>query len=171
MSAEPVPQPAPNQKQDLIQKFRIAYKAALADAEVQVAMTKTEGWLSLYSQNRKADLEARRTMAKCLHTHATQMEDFGVGEDEEKSIKDTVKQSAELRTANAAFESQVVERICAPVKACERIIQEYKHAATRAEHDAPLHNVGLEQLMVMEIQKQPKAMFNAETGQVEIVEP
>ena len=171
MSAEEVPQPAPNQKQDLIQRFRQAYKGALEDAKTNATMTRTEGWQSLYQQHRQADKDTRRSIAKRMHEKATMLEDFGLDEEDEKTIKDAVKESAALRAGNAAFESQVIERMCAPVKACQRICDEYRHAASRAEHDSPMYNVGLEQLMVMEIQKQPRPDFNAETGEIRIIEP
>jgi hypothetical protein len=168
--SEPAPQPAPNAKRDLITKFKDEYSAALADSKLSAEHTKTAGWKRLYEQHQQQSWDTRRDMAKTLKTCAQTLEDFGLNEDGEKMVKDTMKASAELRERVAAFQSQVIDRICEPVKACERIIEQYMNEARRQESDAPLHNVGLEHLMRDAVAKVAKPKWDADSGTVVVAD-
>lgn len=169
MSSVPNTNPAPNNR-DIFQNFRAEYGAALADARLSAEHTGTEGWQRLFSDRRDKEREHRRELAKQLRTQAERLEDFGLTEDDEKAIKDIAKASAELRDSGAVFERETIGRVCAPVQACERIALQYINQATRLESDTPLHNIGVEEMMRIEIGKYPKPLWDAENGIVEIKE-
>lgn len=170
MTAVPNPAPESKSNKDLIQRFREEYKAALEDARVSAKHTETEGWQRLYAEHRKAGREKRRELAGRLGTLGKAMEDFGLTEEGEKDLKTVAKESETLRASNEVFETETVERVCAAVRACERIIEAYRNEAVRQESNAPLHNVGLEHLMREEIAKVAKPRWDSETGTVKIAE-
>ena len=165
-----LPNPSPNQYRDLIEKFNSEYAAALGEARISAEHTATPGWQKVYAQQRDQARQRRRDLAKRLGALATMLEDFGLTEDGEKAVKDVAKESAELRETNAAFSHECVERICAPVGACERIIDLYRAEAARNESAAPLINIGLEELMRDAISKVARPSFDDETGAVVIRE-
>jgi hypothetical protein len=169
---ERAPQPNPsNSNRDLIQKFREEYGAALSDARQSAEHTATPGWQALYAQHKQACRDARRGMGKSLATYAKLVEDFGLSEDDEKAIKEITKTSAELREMVEVFQGEVIDRVCAPVVSCENLILHYRAEAARVESQSPMYHVGLEELMRMECSKQPKPVFDVESGMVEIREP
>lgn len=168
MSAETNPQPSPNQREDLVARFHREYRAALADARTAAEHTGTEGWQALYAKQRDDARDSRRDMAKRLKNAAQTLEDFGLSEDGEKSVKDIMKESATLREANEAFKRQVIDRVTAPVMTCERIAEHFLNEARRQEHDAPLHNVGLEHLMKDAVASESKPSFDDDTGIVTV---
>lgn len=171
-SAERNPQDRPaNAKTDIIMDFRSEYLGALADAQVQAEHTKTEGWRHLFSEHRKKLKDGRATLAKQIRMLAGVLDQFGWSEDEEKSVKDIVKESAQLRGTDMVFDSEVIARVQKPVTTCEKIARDYMSKAEGMERDAPLHNVGLAELMRLEVKKHPKPVWRPDDGMVEIVPP
>lgn len=172
MSALPNSNPAPGpSNKDIVLRFREHYSAALADAAVSAEHTATEGWQKLYSGHKRASKDHRREWAKRLKNAATRLEDFGWSEDDEKGVKDLVKEAAELRENEEGWQVQVVDPVTAPVSACERICIEHINEAARIEADSPLHSIGLVETMRLEVAKQPKPVWNADAGTVTLIEP
>jgi hypothetical protein len=169
-SAERVPSPGKSNK-DIIARFRDEYNAALADAEVSANHTVTEGWRRMYSDRRQKSRAKRAEAAKRLRFLVDRLEDFGWMEEDEKSTKDIVKESTELRATEDAWQREVVDRVCEPIGRCDKIRIDYENQAHREEQLAPLHNIGLEQMMKSETRKQRRPRFDHETGQVFIDEP
>lgn len=166
-----VPNPSPRSNRDLIGRFREEYAEALAEARTGSIHTQTDGWRNLYAFQRQVYRDSRRATAQRLTTMATQLEDFGFCEDDEKALKTLAKDIAERRIEFEVFNDKTVGRVCEPVSKCERVIEQYRAQAARDEAAAPLHNVGLEELVRIEISKVAKPWFNAETGVIEIREP
>lgn len=152
--------------QGLIERFRTAYAPALADAEVSAEHTQTEGWQRLYGTHRESGRAKRREIAKRLRRLATQLEDFGWSEEDEKSVKDAAKESAELTAEDAVFDREAVDRVRAPVQKCERIVREFVGEAERVERDAPLHAKGTTDALKSEIATHRHPDWSDETGMV-----
>lgn len=170
MSAQPNPSPS-NRRRDLIQTFRDDYALCIESARVSAQHTATPGWRNLITEHRQAAKEARIDMAKRLRLLAQASEMLSLNEDDEKGLKEIAKQSAALRDTEDAFQREVLDRILAPVTACEKTINNAKADAERVERDAPLHHVGLLEILKHEISKLPRAVWREDDGVVEIVEP
>lgn len=162
--------PGPRSNKDLIGRFRDEYSEALAEARVGAEHTTTDGWKALYGFHRHNYREARRVLASDLKRLAVQLEDFGFCEEDEKAVKNVAKGAADRRSEFEVFQDKTVGCVCEPVRKCERIIEQYRAEAVRAESAAPLHNVGMEELMRIEISKVSKPWFDAEEGVIEIRE-
>lgn len=163
-----MPSPDPKSNKEPILKFRDEYEHALSLARVSEEHTSTEGWRTLYAGVREADKVARREGARRLRLLADAMEMVGLSEEDEKGIKDIVKNSAELREKATTFERETVDRVTAPVMQCEQLIQNHIFNAEQMESRDPMFNIGILELMKMEVAKQPKPWFDKETGVVSV---
>lgn len=169
--SEPAPKPSPNQNRDLVTRFRDEYTAALVDARVSVEHTATEGWRKIYADERNREILRRHNLSQTLRNIADRLETRGLSEEEEKEISDAKKASVEIRDSHQVFMFEIVEAVKEPVRICDQIIDDAKSQAHRDERDAPLVNVGLTEIMEMEIVKHPRPRWNGETGQVTIEQP
>lgn len=168
MSALPAPTPGPANNRDLITNFRSEYGAALADAHESASMTQTDGWRRLYTDFRESDRKARRDLSARLRKFSDRLEDVGMDEDDEKGVKEVAKLSGELRDASDFFDRDTVGRVRAPVESCSTLIENYLCEAARQENAAPLHNVGLVEMMRFEISKHGRPTWSDDTGTVKI---
>lgn len=163
--------PSPNQKRDPITRFRDAYSIALADARIFSDYTKTEGWQRIYLGQRNEEQSRRRDLSKRLEAMAATVNDRTLSEDEEKEVGEIKKACADVREMRYAFGKQTVDPVRDAATECNRIIDEAKSLARREEQDAPLVNVGLEDMMRLEIQQVERVRFDEETGKLTIAPP
>lgn len=159
------------QEQTVVERFHAEYSAALHDAQVSADHTSTEGWQKLYSDHKRAVRTRRRDLGKSLVSYGKKVEDFGLTEEDEKAIKDIAKSSAEIRGLEEIFRAEALDRVCAPIVACDNLITNFRAEASRQEKQAPLHNTGLEDRMRKAIAGVARPVFNSETGEVEIRKP
>lgn len=165
MSAEEVPSLPPSNR-DLVSRFREEYEAALIDAKISADHTATEGWQRLYAAERDRQIEYRRNLAQTLRNVADRAEARGLSEEEDKEISEAKKSSADIRDRHEIFERETIDPVREAVRTCDRIIDEVKSQAYRDEHDAPLVNVGMVEIVKMEIAKHPRPRWNEDKGQV-----
>lgn len=161
--------PTPNEvRKAIVRKFEEEYAGPLEDSRVSAEHTATHGWQNLYQRHRKMRASTITTMGKQLRELADTLEAFGWTEDNEKSVKDLAKQSAELRAADAIFEQRFISRIVEPVRACERIIERYSGEARREEESNPLIAKGTIGIMAEAIESCDKPSWDDATGVVTI---
>lgn len=157
-----------NQREDLVARTRRKYMEAFEDAQISAEHTSTEGWARVY-QGHQAEVKQRRLgIAKVLAAQAETMDVRLLVEDEEKEVKDAIKQNVELRDFEAQWEKQVLRPITEPVKRCEDIIENARAAADREERNAPLVNIGLCDVLEHMIQGLPKAEWDERSGRVKV---
>lgn len=175
MSAEPNPSPSPSpgadNQQDIVKKFHAAYDDAFADALTQVLHTDTQGWQDLYLGHRHRLKSRRIDLATKLRTCADSLDQWIGTEDEDKVIKDIVKSIADVRAQGEAFDELTVNPVKKIVSTLEKIISEYTAEAEALERRAPLHHLGLATLMQLAIASKRRAVWNHETGRIEIKTP
>lgn len=167
--SEAAPRPTHQNSHDIIAKFRLEYSGILADAGVSEQHTSTAGWQRLYKCHEEHMRQRRRELAKRLRALAERMEDFGLSEEDEKDVRDAAKMSAEAREAHDAFVRQTVDPVRMPVGDSERVAVAFQALANRQEQDAPLVNVGLAELMRIEIARQPRIVWDEQRGTVSVV--
>jgi len=167
MPAEEIPSPQPNQS-DPIKRFRQKYAEALGDAHDAARLTDEATWQRMYHERRDRVQKERDDAAKSLRVLADALQSGAMFEDEAKAIKDIVKAEEARQTAMVFFERDVIERVTAPVETCRRLIEEANENARREEQGAPLHNVGLYELMKAETAAAMPVRWNAETGRVTV---
>jgi hypothetical protein len=168
MSALPSPAHNSQNQNDIIKKFHAEYHDAIAEAHEARVQTETSNWQRIYADFHAEQKKKRRDAAKSLRNYTERLEDYGWTDEEKKAVKDIVKLSDELDSTTAAFERETVERVTAPVRKCEALINEARNAASRIESHEPLLNVGLRELMDDAIRSVEKATFDRERGVVVI---
>lgn len=157
-----------NQREDLVRRTERRYLEAFEDVRVSVEHTATEGWQRLY-QGHQSELKAQRlAIGKVMAGQAETLDVRLMVEDEEKEAKDAVKQNAELRAFEAAWEKQVLRPITEPVTRCADILENARAAADREERNAPLVNIGLCDVLEQMIQRLPKATWDDRSGRVTV---
>lgn len=161
----------PRSNKDIVQRFREEYGAALADARIAAEHTQTPGWKALYLGYFEADKAMRREQAKGLKNAAEVLEMSDLSEAGEKDVKDLIKASTERRERKAAFRLDTIEPATKAVHTCEKIREKYTYEADQLESHAPLHNVGLVEIMKAEIRGQPWPVFDQESGEVRVEKP
>jgi hypothetical protein len=126
-----------------VQSFRRKYAKALESAYVSQAHTDTEGWQNLYALYRKDVEKVRKDLAERLAGFARSLSMHVLDEDDEKAIKDIVKEHGALCVKINSFTLDVIEPIRECVYECRKIIDEGRREAREAEASAPLHSRGL----------------------------
>lgn len=167
MSAEEIPDPQPNQS-DPIKRFMQKYAEALGDAHDAARMTEEATWQRVYHERRERVEKERDEAANKLRVLADALQSGSMFEDEAKAIKEIVKAEEARQTAMVFFERDVVERVTAPVETCRRLIEEANENARREEQAAPLHNVGLRELMREVTARATPVRWDAQTGRVTV---
>jgi hypothetical protein len=171
MSAEPNPSPSADNQQDIIQKFHAAYDDAIRDAQTQALHTDTQGWQDLYIGHRQRLKTRRIDLATQLRKCADSLDVWIGSEDDDKVIKEIVKSIADIRAQDAAFDELTVNPVKRVVTICEKIIGEYTAEADALERRAPLVHLGLVHTMQLAIATKRRAVWNHETGRIEIKTP
>lgn len=157
-----------NQREDLVARTRRLYLEAFEDVRVSAVHTATEGWGRVYQGHLSEVKQRRLAVAKVLSAQAETMDVRLLVEDEEKEVKDAIKQNVELRDFETQWEKQVLRPITEPVTRCKEIIENSRAAADREERNAPLVNVGLCQILDDMIATLPRAEWEERTGRVKI---
>lgn len=147
-------------------KFREAYDEALAEARISAEHTATQGWQSLYAEQRKADRKERRRMAVDLKDLADRLEQRGWTVEDEKALGDLRKAAIEARERADVFDRETVEPVKRCVERCNRVIEDAKIAADRAESSAPLTSRGVADRIRDAIASVASVSWNAEKGLV-----
>ena len=167
-----LPNPAPdNARRDLVARFRDDYTLALEEARTSEVHTNTDGWLHLYAGFEVSYREQCRAIANNLKSLADRIELVGSDEPTEKEIGEVKKLAQSLRQTREVFERKTVDPVRKPVDDCDRLIQQYARQAERDEDEAPMVNVGLADLMKLEIGRMPRPFWDRDKGRVEIREP
>lgn len=170
MSAQPQKRPS-NSAPDPVVTFRERYAEAMAGVRISAEHTATEGWHRLYHGQRQENLERRRELAKEMKATALRLEDMGLSEEDEKSIGELKKSVTAIREAFETFDQQTISPVRQPVRDCDRIRSEAMAEARRIEAEAPMINIGMEELMRVEVAKVDKPRWDNETGRVLIDVP
>jgi hypothetical protein len=163
MSALPNEMPQ-NAKVDPVTRFKSAYRLALAEAQVSIDHTATEGWQRLYADHFKLLRDRRQEIAGQLRVLADQMERRGLTDDDEKALGDIKKASIELNAAHEHFLRQAVDPVKAPITACQDMLVEAMNEARRIEEREPMLNVGLVELMREAVAVAQKVVWSDENG-------
>jgi hypothetical protein len=171
MSALPSQEPPKNQNLDPVSRFKASYATALEGLSVAVLHTSTQGWQELYTAHRKAVRDRRQELAALLRDFADGMERRGLCEQDEKDLGDIRKASAELRAAEDHWQLQTVGPVKAPVDVCQQMLADAVSEAVRLEAREPMLNVGLEELMRMEVAKCIRASWDEDTGKATHIMP
>lgn len=128
----------PDNRRDLITRFKMEYAEALDEARVSSKHTDTEGWQHLYQGFHKVNRENRRKAAGRLKQIGEELEVAEIGEHGEKDLADVKKQVQSFREEREIFERKTV---------------------------------GLCEMLLLEIRKLELAVWDADTGRVEIKSP
>jgi len=155
----------------LVDRFVGEYTENMQEVKRSAEHTATEGWQSLYCEHCAQLRDEHRRLGKSLGAMATTLEEGVLTEDGEKSVKEIVKDHAAARARSAAFETQVIDEIVAPVRKCGKIITDYRNKADREERDNPLHSSGVILAMREAIANQPKPKWDKEAGTVQVSYP
>jgi hypothetical protein len=99
------------------------------------------------------------------------LEDIGLTEEEEKLLAGVKKSSEDISDAKARFECSTIEPVRRPMVECDKLITEAMFEAHRRESEAPLIEIGLVEMVKMEVARMPRPRWNDEDGRLEIVQP
>lgn len=161
----------PDNRRDPITRFKMEYAEALDEARVSSKHTDTEGWQHLYQGFHKVNRENRRKAAGRLKQIGEELEVAEIGEHGEKDLVDVKKQVQAFREEREIFERKTVGPVREPVEKCQKIIGEARQQAEVDEERAPMVNIGLCEMLLLEIRKLERAVWDADTGRVEIKSP
>lgn len=162
--AKPVPDP--NQEPKEIRDFRERYAEALVAARISAEHTATQGWQDLYGAHRETTKKRQDDLADSLQSTMEVLRQRMLTEDEEKALADIKKSLTELRTADEAFQRQVIDPVTSPMIACNEVIERARAAAREAQRDAPLHVRGLVEAMETVIDTMPRIKFIVASGKL-----
>lgn len=168
------PMPGPERSgaaaaEDIIGRFRVKYTPILIAAEVAAAHTATEGWQTIYREHTTEQRKAKGRIAERLRERASALEFTGwLDEDDDKIVKDLVKEVAALREADASFHAQVVSNIRAPEQEAKRIREQYEFEASKAQERNPLIYGKVGDIVRRAIAETPNVHWNAGPGTITI---
>lgn len=165
----PMPKPEPQgepQERAEVKKFKSDYEEAIAKAKVSEELTAALGWQDLYGEHREAIRRRQEAIAAKLGGIVEAAQARLLVEDEEKSLADIKKESADARQVADYFQSQVIDPIMAPLHECNRVIEAGRTAARNAEKAAPLHTRGLADAMEAAIEGVAKPKWMIASGKL-----
>lgn len=163
MNAQPNPEPSEPRE---ITQFRSKYAEALQAAEVSAEHTATQGWQDLYGAHQLKIQKNRADLADRTGKLTEVMRMRFLDKDEEKAIGEIKSELAELRESDESFRRQVIDPIIAPMRECERVMEEARAIVRKAEHETPLHTRGLIESMETVIDTVPRVKFVMASGRL-----
>lgn len=171
MTAQPRPSgDKPTDAEMFIAEHQAKYSDSISRAREAAATTQTPAWLANYEAQVKTHRQHIAAELSSIKDTCSRIATADSNEDDEKSVRDSVKSMAEERIRFAAWRHRAVSVYETSVNECDGIIRAAVTAAQNAEQKSPLINSGLAGRIGAIIAKWPRAKWDNDHGVVTVDE-
>ena len=169
MSALPEPKSERQpENHPLIKEFLVEYRDALGQAKASKETTDTEAWRSLYAEHYKQDVRSRHAVAERIRSLADTLKEEGWNEDDEKAVKDAVKEAVDTRESEEHFKRSTVFPIRQPVNRAAELWGSFQSRANNLATEQPMFGQEVLEELRRTYATLEKASFDEQTGRVVI---